>query len=88
MSEKSHNSFLPLKLANSLFLETANEQEIVEICNNCRSGTAVGYDNISMNLIKETINLAISPLTSIINLSITSAIVPKQRKNCASYTFI
>ena len=80
VSEKSHNSFLSPKLVNSLFLETANEQEIVEICNNCRSGTAVGNDNISMNLIKETINLVISPLASIINLSITSGIVPKQLK--------
>ena len=62
VSEKSHNSFLSPKLVNSLFLETANELEIVEICNNCRSGTAVGNDNISMNLIKETVNLVISPL--------------------------
>ena len=80
VSEKSLNSFLSPKLVNSLFLETANEQEIVEICNNCRSGTAVGNDNISMNLIKETINLVISPLASIINLSITSGIVPEQLK--------
>ena len=80
VSEKSHNSFLSPKLVNSLFLETANEQEIVEICNSFRSGTAVGNDNISMNLIKETVNLVISPLASIINLSITSGIVPKQLK--------
>ena len=33
-----------------------------------------------MNLIKETINLVIFPLTNIINLSITSGIVPKQLK--------
>ena len=37
-------------------------------------------DNICMNLIKETINLIISPLTNIINLSITSGIAPKQLK--------
>ena len=80
VSEKSHNSLLSPKLVNSSFLETANEQEIVEICNSCRSGTAVGNDNISMNLIKETVNLVISPLVSIINLSITSGIVPKQLK--------
>ena len=77
---KSHNSFLPPKLVNSIFLDAVNEQEIIEICSTCRSGTAVGYDNISMNLIKESIDIIISPLTCIINLSITSGIVPKQLK--------
>ena len=56
VSEKSHNSFLPPKLVNSIFLDAVNEQEIIEICSTCRSGTAVGYDNISMNLFKEPID--------------------------------
>ena len=56
-------------------------KKLLKYVTNCRhSGTAVGNDNISMNLIKETINLVISPLASIINLSITSGIVPKQLK--------
>ena len=76
VSEKSHNSFLPPKLVNSIFLDAVNEQEIIEICSTCRSGTAVGYDNISMN----SIDIIISPLTCIIYLSITSGIVPKQVK--------
>ena len=67
-------------IVNSIFLDAANEQEIIEICGTCCSGTAVGYDNISMNLIKESIDIIISPLTCIINLSITSGIVPKQLK--------
>ena len=80
LSEKSHNSFLPPKLVNSIFLDAANKREIIEICSNCRSDTAVGYDNISMNLIKESIDIIILPLMCIINLSITSGIVPKQLK--------
>ena len=56
VSEKSHNSFLPLKLVNSIFLDAVNEQEIIEICSTCRSGTAVGHDNISVNLIKKSID--------------------------------
>ena len=51
-------------IVNSIFLDAANEQEIIEICGNCCSGPAVGYDNISMNLIKESIDIIISPLTS------------------------
>ena len=44
------------KVVNSIFLDAANEQEIIEICSTCRSGTAVGHDNISMNLIKKSID--------------------------------
>ena len=51
VSGKSHNSFLLPKLVNSIFLDAVNEQEIIEICSTFRSVTAVGYDNISMNLI-------------------------------------
>ena len=80
VSEKSHSSFLPPKQVNSIFLDAVNEQEIIEICTTCRSGTAVGYDDISMDLIKESIDTIISPLTCIINLSITSGIVLKQLK--------
>ena len=67
LSEKSHNSFLPPKLVNSIFLDAVTEQEIIEICSNCRSGTVVGYDNISMNLIKDSIDIIISPLTCMHN---------------------
>ena len=77
VSEKLHYSFLPPKLVNSIFLDAINEQEIIEICSTCRSGTAVGYDNISVNLIKESIDIIISPLTCMINSSITSGIVRK-----------
>ena len=32
VSEKSHKSFLPPRLVNSIFLDAVNEQEIIEIC--------------------------------------------------------
>ena len=79
-SEKSHSTFLPPKLVNSIFLEVASEEGIIEICGTCRAGTAVGHDNISMNLIQDSIDKIIFPITSIINLSITSDIVPNQLK--------
>ena len=62
-----------------IFLEVASEEEIIEICGSCRSGTAEGHDNISMNLIQDSIDKIIFPTTSIINL-ITSGIVPNQLK--------
>ena len=76
-SEKLHSSFLPPKLVNSIFLEVASEEEI---CGTCRSATAAGHDSIPMNLIKDSIDKMIFPITSIINLSITSGIVPNQLK--------
>ena len=78
VSEKSHNSFSPPKLVNSIFLHDANEQESIEICSTCCSGIAVGYDNIAMNLIEESVDMIMLPLTCKINLSITSGTVPKQ----------
>ena len=61
-------------------LEVASEEEIIEICGTCRSGSAVGHDSISMNLIKDSVDKIIFPITGIINLSITSGIVPNQLK--------
>ena len=55
-------------------------QHLLRVCGTCRSGSAVGHDNISMNLIKDSIDEIIFPITSIINLSITSGIVPNQLK--------
>ena len=56
------------------------EEEIIEICGTCPLGSAVVRDSISMNLIKDSINKIIFPITGIINLSITSGIVPNQLK--------
>ena len=45
-----------------------------------RSGTATGFDNVPMSLIKETITLISSPLTHFFNLSISSGTVPMELK--------
>ena len=44
------------------------------------SGKAAGYDDIPMSIIKRSINSIAYPLTHVINLSITSGIVPKEMK--------
>ena len=69
-SPMSHRSFLPGNFANSIFFDTASESEIIEICLNFRSGTAAGYDNVSLDLVKDCIYLICHPLTHFINLSI------------------
>ena len=72
-SDKSHRSFLNSFL-NSFFLQSASEQEVTEICSSFRSGTAPGYDSISMNVVKESFNIICAPLTYIINLSLNSGV--------------
>ena len=79
-SDKSHRSFLNGGFINSFFLQSASEQEVTEICNSFRSGTAPGYDSISMNVVKESFNLICAPLTYIINLSLNSGVVPQEMK--------
>ena len=49
-SDKSHRSFLNGGFINSFFRQSASEQEVTEICSSFRSGTAPGYDSISMNV--------------------------------------
>ena len=79
-SDKSHRSFLNGGFINSFFLQSASEQEVTEICSSFRSGTAPGYDSISMNVVKESFNLICAPLTYIINLSLNSGVVPQEMK--------
>ena len=64
----------------SLFLDSVSEQEVIEICKSLKSGTAVGYDNVSVDLVKQCAQLISSPLTHIINMSIVSGIVSDELK--------
>ena len=65
---------------NSSYLQPTTEQEIIEICASFRVGTAAGYDQITMNVIKEKIDLIVQPLMYITNLSLSSGTVPDQMK--------
>ena len=65
---------------NSLYLQPTTEQEIIDICTRFCPGTAEGYDQIAMNVIKEIIDLIVQPLTYITNLSLSSGTVPDQMK--------
>ena len=60
-SDKSHRSFLNGGFIYSFFLQSASEQEVSEICSSFRSGTASGYDSISMNVVKDFFYLICAP---------------------------
>ena len=65
---------------NSLVFEEISEQEDINLCSSLRSGTATGFDNVPVSLIKETIISISSPLSHIFNLSITSGMAPIELK--------
>ena len=80
ISEKSYRSFLSGNFVNSLFFEEISQQEVINLCSSLHSGTATGFDNVPISLIKETITLISSPLTHIFNLTTTSGMVPVELK--------
>ena len=79
-STSSFRSFLSGSFINSIFLEPVTEHEISEICASFRAGTSAGFDQVTMDVVKQTINLIIAPLTHIMNLSLSSGLVPEQMK--------
>ena len=81
-SSRSYRSFLSGTYMNSIFLRPTTEQEILEICSSFRSGAASGYDQITMNVVKETVDVVIQPLTYILILSEQTA------KNCCVLKYL
>ena len=73
-------SFLSGEVPNSMFLEPVLENEIKFITKAFPSGKAAGYHDISMSVIKLSIDLISRPLTHILNLSLSKGIVPDKMK--------
>ena len=75
-----HKNFLFGDFPQSMFLNLATQEEIVDIACKFPAGKSAGYDNIPMSIIKRSIGSISSPLTHIINLSIIHGIVPDELK--------
>ena len=69
-SSQIPSSYLTGNFVNSLFFQPVVQSEITEIISSLRSGTAGGYDNIPMQIVKDSVDLVSEPLTHIVNLSI------------------
>ena len=67
-------------MVNSLYSNLVTDIETKDIINNLRSGISPGYDKISMWLVKDSNEFITRPLVHIMNLSISSGIVPDQLK--------
>ncbi len=74
------SDYLKTPLLNSIFLDTIEPEQIIEITNKLKPKLSTGHDEISTKLLKETIEYTKLPLTHIINRSLSTGIVPNQLK--------
>jgi hypothetical protein len=58
-------SFLNSNSEESISLHPTNANELLEICNSFKTAKAPGSDNLSMYVIKESIDLIIEPLVTL-----------------------
>ena len=79
-SATSHKDVLSGDFSQSMFLDLATLEEIIDTTRKFPAGKSAGYDNIPMSIIKRSINSISSSLTQIANLSIIQGIVPNELK--------
>ena len=72
----NHRSFIKGSYSQSMYLQPANESEILSIIKNFKSKKSHSFDTIKMSTIKKTMMGIVSPLTHICNLSLKSGMVP------------
>ena len=79
-SQTSFHSFLKERNSESLFFVPIVEEEIKEIVNSLNNKKSSGYDGITNFLLKSIIDEIITPLTHILNQSLTYGKVPLKLK--------
>ena len=79
-SNTDFHTFLRNINSQSLFFAPVVEEEIKDIVSNLNNKKSSGYDGITNFLLKNVINEIISPLTYILNKSLTSGKVPLKMK--------
>ena len=77
----SPTSYLQDNICESIFLNPTTKEEIINISKTFKSGKAPGFDGINMTTVKQHIDMICEPFAQyIINLSITTGIVPDNIK--------
>ncbi len=74
------SSYMPNALSNSFFLGPVAPSDVLNVTNKIKPKTSSGHDSISNKLLKQTIVDIIEPITHIINLSLSTGIVPNEMK--------
>ena len=77
---QSYNDFLSTNVTSSLKFHTVSEDYVLKIIDNLKSKSSSGVDHLSNNLLKNIKYQIITPLTLIINQTITTGIFPDALK--------
>ena len=77
---KKFKDFLPLNNPNSIFLKPTDNLEIKNIILDLRNSYSKGYDNLSVDIIKNCSTELARPLSIIFNKSIEKGTVPDELK--------
>ena len=64
-----------------MFLVPATAQEICQIVNSLNSTSSVGYDEVPINIIKESIPLIAEPLSEVVNACFQQGVYPSSLKH-------
>ena len=62
-----------------MFLEPIEPHHIIEVVNKLNPKMSFGHDGFSANILKESIHAILLPITHIINTSLETGVVPKQK---------
>ncbi|KAE9524241.1 hypothetical protein AGLY_015280, partial [Aphis glycines] len=65
---------------NTLFTQSVNKTEVIELINNLKIDTATGHDNIPVKLFKHIAKCNVDHCIYINNLSLQNGIIPSQFK--------
>ena len=79
-SNRHFSTYLHESCNNSIFLYPTNEEEVINAVKELKASRSAGFDKISMFLIKQVIHVILKPLVHIIDLSMSSGIVPDKMK--------
>ena len=86
-SNVDYKTYLRAPNPNSMALLPTDTEEVKKIILNLKSNKAAGDDNVRPSLIKRCCESLAGPITHIINLSLSSGVVPdklKVAKGCSS----
>jgi len=75
----SHTTYKITK-PKSIFLDPVTSGDVIDVASKIKSKRSLDHNNISSNLTKASIQNTAVPLTHIINLSLTTGVVPENMK--------
>jgi len=80
LSNNHFSEFLDVRNPKTILLAPTYREEILKIVSNLKDKKSPGHDGIDNHLLKSIIPYVVNPLVHIVNLSLTSGIVPNKLK--------